>query len=795
MNNTLLSNSATKTSVSVFSKNFSSTIFIDLSVILLCVLLAFGRTISSYFLADDFGEIHYLYKICTTDPGLIIANFTGNYMQIPGMSVYRPFLLLSLLIDFIVWKSNAAGFYASNLLFYFLDAALLYLVVLRLACTKSTVRNRLTALTAATLFALSPLHCESVSWVLGRVDIVSAFFYLLSFLLILESRTAKSAVIKALAIAAFISGLFVKEMAIGIPVIAFLIGWLYMPASSDGSQSKSIKQAIFFSAPYLIATLAYFALRFVCLGTLVGGYVAGFGASQEKNALLRWLDPDTVGRIAYPLVKDQFQAADTICLSLSVLYALLAGVFIIRLLSRQVPLALFVFLAGWAVTTLLPIYKLWGIGLNLEGARFIFFFSMPLATMLAACLFQSEPGESDRLDRSVMALSSAVALSFALIFGYLAVKTNLIWVNAGKEVRAAAQSAISILSENKPNPAIFLGIPKEWKGTHMILNGDTFRAAIAPPFATGAPARKYAIFEPVMYSPEYEIDSERLKSLIDEKADTYVWYREGMKFQKVEYSGNQAKPVSIALKGDSQGLSTGGPHGLATRTEQGAKFEIDSANEGIELSNLHLNPCKIDFALLNLVDKKTPADGFAAASWTDRVDSNEYLKEPPLRAAPLASMTYIPLSRHWKWYEKRVIEKLFISFPPGKTTVESIELLPCQKCAPTIRGASDKVNENGIFALAKGNPLRVEVHAEELPAAKSLLLEISKANYFFDNFRESGGKQAVEKSIKIGSLSASHIFKREEFASRGFFQIRAVAVNENGETAGAPSGCITVSAQ
>ncbi len=780
--------------MSVFSKNFSSSVFIDLSVILLCVLLAFGRTISSYFLADDFGEIHYLYKICTKDPGLIIANFTGNYMQIPGMSVYRPFLLLSLLIDFIVWKSNAAGFYASNLLFYFLDATLLYLVVLRLACTKSAVRNRLTALTAATLFALSPLHCESVSWVLGRVDIVSAFFYLLSFLLILESRTAKSAVIKALAIAAFISGLFVKEMAIGIPVIAFLIGWLYMPASSDGSRSKSIKQAILFSAPYWIATLAYFALRFLCLGTLVGGYVAGFGASQEKNALVRWLDPDTVGRIAYPLVKDHFQAADTICLSLSVLYALLAGVFIIRLLSRQVPLVLFVFLAGWAVTTLLPIYKLWGIGLNLEGARFLFFFTMPLATLIAAGLFQSEPRENERLDRSVMALSSAVALSFAVIFGYLAAKTDLIWVNAGKEARAAAQSAISILSENKPNPAIFLGIPKEWKGTHMILNGDTFRAAITPPFASGEPSRKYAIFEPVMYSPEYELDSERFKSLIDAKADTYVWSREGRQFLKVEYTGNQAKPVSIALKGASQGLSTGGPHGLATITEQGAKFEIASGNEGIELSNLHLNPCKIDFALLNLSVEKGPASGFAAASWTDMVDSKEYLKESWLRA-PLAAKTYIPLSRHWKWYEKPVIEKLFIAFPPGKTTVESIELLPCQKCAPSIRGASGKLNENGILGLAKGIPVRVEVDAKELPAAKSLLLEISKANYFFDNFRESGGKQAVEKSIKIDGLSARPIFKREEFAGSGFFQIRAVAIDENGETIGTPSSCITVSAQ
>ncbi len=159
------------------------------------------------------------------------------------------FLLLSLLIDFIIWKANAAGFYATNLLFYFLDAALLYLIVLKLSVSNNTQKNRLTALTASVLFAVSPLHCESVSWVLGRVDIVCAFFYLLSFYLLFASLENRSRKVTGLAITAFISGLLVKEMAIGIPVIAFLLGWLYKPENDERKKLsvESIREGFIFA--------------------------------------------------------------------------------------------------------------------------------------------------------------------------------------------------------------------------------------------------------------------------------------------------------------------------------------------------------------------------------------------------------------------------------------------------------------------------------------------------------------------------------------------------------------------
>ncbi|PZM85356.1 MAG: hypothetical protein DKT66_04000 [Candidatus Melainabacteria bacterium] len=801
MNNTLQTESTSESQrrQGAFLKSVPSSIYIDLLLILICVIAVFGRTITSYFLADDLGEIRYLHRMCTAEPNLFLANFTGNYMQIPGMSVYRPFLLLSLLIDFFIWKANAVGFYATNLLFYVLDAALLYLIVLQLGSSKSALRNRLTALTAAGLFALSPLHCESVSWVLGRVDIVSAFFYEISFLAILLLSKSKSRLITGIALAAFISGLLVKEMAIGIPVIAFLVGWLYVPGQTrqDGNPVIAFKRAITFSWPFLAATVAYFIVRFLCLGTLVGGYVAGFGASQDENAIARWLDVDTLQRIAFPLVQGHFQSAHLIWGFLLVLYCLLFCNFAVRLLARQIPLKLLIFLGGWFVTTLLPIYKLWGIGYNLEGARFLFFFTMPLSTLLAVALFQNDESDEKLLDRSLFTVSSAVAVSLALVWGYVAAKTDLIWVNAGKEVKATAIAARAILKNETGVPAVFLGIPKESKGTHMILNGDTFKSAVLPPFAEEQPKRAFATFDPEMYSPEYRMNAQRFKSLASSGAEVFAWSSEKRQFNKVEFAGGTARDFKITPGNQMQGIKTGGKAGLLSIEQDGLAFDKNDGTQGIQLSQLHLNPLKEDYAVIEVKTESLPGGGkkqinaFVSANAEEQrqissVTLTESGKEP-------FQTIYVPLSSNWKWFEKPTINDLFLTMPSGNSVVKSLRIQPEERCRPQVTVAGLSVNENGTYWCAGDDKAQVSVDASTMGNVADITLEVSKANYFFDNFKDDQISVAVDKKLQIGGSTAQRTLSRKDFTGAGFFQIRAIARDKNGAQIGTPSACITFS--
>ncbi len=201
-----------------------------LHVILLTALtwLVFNRTLGSYFLADDFGEVAYISRI--KDGGeiaLIWANFTGNYMQIPSMAVWRPWLLISLLADYFVWGANPFGFYLTNLLSYNLGIVLYYFFLRKLTESFSPLRSGLSSLLCAALFAVSPLHCESISWVVGRVDIVSSVFYLAAVNLLFaatahfDDREAKKyRSLMGFSLLSFVIAMWTKEMPIGLPVLA-----------------------------------------------------------------------------------------------------------------------------------------------------------------------------------------------------------------------------------------------------------------------------------------------------------------------------------------------------------------------------------------------------------------------------------------------------------------------------------------------------------------------------------------------------------------------------------------------
>lgn len=782
-----------KSSPSLVVLKPKSHVYFDIALILACVLIVFGRTLTNYFLADDFGELHYIHRIFNGNLDLLWSNFTGNYMQIPGMSVYRPFLLLSLMADFAIWHGNSFGYYLTNVSFYFFDAVLLYLIVDSLLSKGNSTQSRMTALASSLFFALSPLHCESVSWVLGRVDIVCAFFYLLSIRLIIATLDGgpKVKTITALAIAAFISALFVKEMAIGIPVIAFGLGLFY--SNNDGKFLPTLKHATLFSLPYVAATCLYFLLRYVCLGTLVGGYVAGFGASQETNLITRWLDPDTMRRISFPLVLDHFSNEKAITFMLTALYAATGTIFVLKAAAKQISFKFFLFVALWTLSTLLPIYKLWGLGHHLEGSRFLFFFTLPLSVLFAGALFQNEKSDSVQtfpLQRSFMLVSSAVAATGLLLYAYVATKTNLIWVNSGKEVRAAALSAQHALSENTATPAVFLGIPQEFKGTHMILNGDTFRLLLNPPFTSESSIRKFATFEPIMYSPSHEIDTPRLKKLISSNADLYVWNKEKRDFEKTQFSGGTGAILNLQLNTDAARVETSG---LFKRTNNGFLLvnEKEQADEpGIALANMNLNPLHSDFLEAEIDLRNVPQNQAITASWGEgkKVDSVLDSKKTGLQKV------YLPLSRNWTWFQKTVIDRVQLNLPKGaEVEVRSLRFIPESEAAPILSMTGLTPNENGIYHLPKEGA-NLEVDATALDGAESIVVEISAENYFFDNFKRSGGKEAVSRNIKVaGKKGRLHIDENVLLAkASGFFQLRAHALDAEGHQIMANSSCITL---
>ena len=87
---------------------------------------------------------------------------------------WHPLTWMSHLLDFQLYGLNAAGHHATSLLLHAAKPVLLFLILKRMTRALWPC-----AMTAA-LFALHPMHVESVAWISERKDVLSTFFWMLS---------------------------------------------------------------------------------------------------------------------------------------------------------------------------------------------------------------------------------------------------------------------------------------------------------------------------------------------------------------------------------------------------------------------------------------------------------------------------------------------------------------------------------------------------------------------------------------------------------------------------------------
>lgn len=184
---------------------------------------------------------------------------------------YRPVVTLSYMLDFGLYgRGGSVGVHLSNVLWHLLTTLLVWLLARRLL--ESLPNASLGAALAASVFAVHPIHTESVSWISGRSDLLAAALSVASVLLALRWRDRGSLWALALGAAFYLSALLAKEVAIATILIAPATLILARPRAvvSLGCEPTRSPQVpargmvgilAALGLAHVVATLCYFALR------------------------------------------------------------------------------------------------------------------------------------------------------------------------------------------------------------------------------------------------------------------------------------------------------------------------------------------------------------------------------------------------------------------------------------------------------------------------------------------------------------------------------------------------------
>ncbi len=384
-----------------------------LRLLLVAVLLA-AATVAAYLpvLGNDFVNYDDDLYILDSPPigaGLTADGFRWAFTNFQGANWF-PLTRLSWLLDAQLFGLDARAFHLTSLLLHVAGA-----VSLLLAFAGLTGALWPSAFVAA-VFALHPLHVESVAWAAARKDVLSGLFWALT--LLAYARRGSSFPRTAALFAALALGLLAKPVLVTLPCVLLLLDvWPLRRLGPGTGTSGRLRRAV-------VEKLPLFALVAVSSAVTLAAQRAG-GAVQalDRYPLLTRLEnalnayPAYVAKTFWPSGLSVFYphlpgAIPGWRTALSVLLLVALSAWVIRELRRRPYLAVGWF---WFVGTLLPVIGLVQVGQAALADRYTYVSLTGLAVMLAW-------GARDALGGRRLLRLSAAALAL-LVLGALAVAT------------------------------------------------------------------------------------------------------------------------------------------------------------------------------------------------------------------------------------------------------------------------------------------------------------------------------------------------------------------------------------
>lgn len=224
---------------------FSSRHFYICAVLLAITWLVFGRTLGYDFVSYDdhvYVQDNPVVRNGLSVEGLIWA-FTHSHA-----SNWHPLTTLSHMFDCQLFGLNPWGHHFTNVLLHGIAVILLFRVLQKI--TGAVWRSAF----VAALFAIHPLHVESVAWVAERKDVLSGVFFMLTLGAYARYVRYQTSGRYLFVVLMFALGLMSKPMLVTAPIVLLLLD--YWPLHRFASKPSSASRLMLEKVPLLALSAA-----------------------------------------------------------------------------------------------------------------------------------------------------------------------------------------------------------------------------------------------------------------------------------------------------------------------------------------------------------------------------------------------------------------------------------------------------------------------------------------------------------------------------------------------------------
>jgi protein O-mannosyl-transferase len=201
--------------------------------------LVFAQTLRYQFVNYDDGA--YVYRNPTVTRGLMAENAVWAFTHVVAAN-WHPLTVISHMLDCQLYGLNPSGHHFTNVALHTITAVLLFLVLNQ--ATQALWRSAF----VAAVFAIHPLHVESVAWVAERKDVLSGAFFMLTigaYIFYTRRRTVLSYLWMMIV---FACGLMAKPMLVTVPIVLLLLDYwplnrVYEPGKPNSRQANATQTA------------------------------------------------------------------------------------------------------------------------------------------------------------------------------------------------------------------------------------------------------------------------------------------------------------------------------------------------------------------------------------------------------------------------------------------------------------------------------------------------------------------------------------------------------------------------